>query len=425
MDRCALPLLCPTPTPTPTLPYPHTHTHPSAPPSPSELFPLKRRANEEGVSWRPPNAASDGLIARHARGLALDFPSDEPSVFFVGTEVHAHPYGSAMRHTHTPLQSGLVHKCSVSYNEEYLRTYTGHAGPVYSLKASPFAPAVFLTCSADWSARLWRADLNKAVLTFTASDLSQPVTDVAWAPHASTALALVAADGRVEVWDLGVNTLAPQVRHWVPEVAREDAVPPTDDPGIAPGAPAGGEGKAEGEDDDPQSARDGTAHGRGKAAQNSEARLYESDSEQEDGGDEEDEEDAAEAGKTPATVQPAMSCVLFAPNAPVLVCGDSVGVVRAACAQPALSVSCLHHAHPVPVSDPRVPHPRHVLRLRQPRRAAGEAAAGHEPGRHHRLRVIGCREKLSPLSKDHTLVVADSPPLLAPRPRRCPLLAVT
>lgn len=55
----------------------------------SELFPLKRRTNEEGVSWRPPNAASDGLIARHARGLALDFPNDEPSVFFVGTEVRA------------------------------------------------------------------------------------------------------------------------------------------------------------------------------------------------------------------------------------------------------------------------------------------------------------------------------------------------
>lgn len=222
----------------------------------------------------------------------------------------------------------------MSYNEEYLRTYTGHAGPIYSLRTSPFAPAVFLTCSADWSARLWRADLSKAVLTFTASDLSQPVTDVAWAPHASTALALVASDGRVEVWDLGVNTLAPQVRHWVPEVPREDAVPPTDDPSAPATATAGGsgapEGEAKGEDDALQSAREGSAQGRGKAAQNSEARLYESDSEKEDSGGAEDEEEAADAGKKPATVQPAMSCVLFAPNAPVLVCGDSVGVVRGA-----------------------------------------------------------------------------------------------
>ena len=50
-------------------------------------------------------------------------------------------------------EEGLIHKCSCSYNEQFLDTYTGHTGSVYKLKWSPFAPDVFLSCSADWSIR--------------------------------------------------------------------------------------------------------------------------------------------------------------------------------------------------------------------------------------------------------------------------------
>ena len=50
-------------------------------------------------------------------------------------------------------EEGLIHKCSCSYNEQFLDTYTGHTGPLYKVKWSPFAPDVFLSCSADWSIR--------------------------------------------------------------------------------------------------------------------------------------------------------------------------------------------------------------------------------------------------------------------------------
>jgi len=67
-------------------------------------------------------------------------------------------------------ESGLIHKCSTSYSDTYLENFVGHSSSVYKLKYamvafvfsyhrfSPFNADVFLSCSADWSLRLWHAD---------------------------------------------------------------------------------------------------------------------------------------------------------------------------------------------------------------------------------------------------------------------------
>lgn len=70
---------------------------------------------------------TEGVISRQASGLSFDFPPGDGATYFAGTE------------------DGLIHKCSVSYNEQYLETYHGHTGPVYRIRCSPFCDRLFLS----------------------------------------------------------------------------------------------------------------------------------------------------------------------------------------------------------------------------------------------------------------------------------------
>jgi hypothetical protein len=69
-------------------------------------------------------------VSREASGMCFDFPPNDGTQYYAGTE------------------DGLIHKCSVSYNAQTLENYYGHTGPVYKVRCSPFAPDVFLSCSA-------------------------------------------------------------------------------------------------------------------------------------------------------------------------------------------------------------------------------------------------------------------------------------
>jgi len=138
---------------------------------------------------------SDGVISRQASGLCFDFPSDDSTVYFAGTE------------------DGNIHRCSCSYNEQYLDTYNGHNGPVYRIKTSPFHPEAFLSCSADWTVKLWNSKDTVFVHDFHSVDLSDVVNDVAWSPNSSTVFASCTGDGRVEVWDLDYSVIDPKVQH--------------------------------------------------------------------------------------------------------------------------------------------------------------------------------------------------------------------
>jgi len=148
----------------------------------AHLMLLKRVGNTEGV------------ISRQASGLCFDFPREDSSLYFAGTE------------------DGLIHKCSISYNEQYLETYTGHTGPVYRIRCSPFWNQVFLSCSADWTVKLWVQKETEPLHNFHSVDLSDEVCDVCWCPSNSTLFASVTGDGRIELWDLSQSTLDPIVR---------------------------------------------------------------------------------------------------------------------------------------------------------------------------------------------------------------------
>ena len=74
-------------------------------------------------------------------------------------------------------EEGHIHRCSCSYNEQYLDSYFGHQGPVYSIKWSPFSTEIFLSCSGDWSIRLWHQDRLKPILNFFSSTVSSTIED--------------------------------------------------------------------------------------------------------------------------------------------------------------------------------------------------------------------------------------------------------
>eukprot|EP00981_Chlorochromonas_danica_P014195 scaffold7537_cov179-Ochromonas_danica.AAC.16 len=112
-----------------------------------------------------------------AGGCCFDFNRYNEHLFIVGTE------------------EGKIHKCSKAYSGQYLETYQGHHMAVYAIKWNPFHPRVFISCSADWTVKIWDHNIATPIMSF---DLGNAVGDVAWAPYSSTVFAAVTSDGKKE-----------------------------------------------------------------------------------------------------------------------------------------------------------------------------------------------------------------------------------
>ncbi|CAM9754373.1 unnamed protein product [Discosporangium mesarthrocarpum] len=119
-----------------------------------------------------------------AGGCCFDFNRHSEHLFIVGTE------------------EGKIHKCSKAYSGQYLETYEGHNMAVYTVKWNPFHPRVFISCSADWTVKLWDHTVPYPIMSF---DLGNAVGDVYWSPYSSTVFAAVTSDGKVHVFDLAEN----------------------------------------------------------------------------------------------------------------------------------------------------------------------------------------------------------------------------
>ncbi|XP_036834501.1 dynein intermediate chain 4, axonemal isoform X3 [Oncorhynchus mykiss] len=156
-----------------------------------DLMKLKRTRNEKDKKQvGDKEKKSEALISRQAPGLCFDFHPTDSNIYIAGTE------------------EGHIHKCSCSYNEQFLETYIAHKGPLYRITWSPFCSDVFLSCSSDWTIQLWRQDLFTPVLGFTSTQSA--VYDVMWSPKWATVFGAV-NEGRVEIWDLGASILDPTI----------------------------------------------------------------------------------------------------------------------------------------------------------------------------------------------------------------------
>ena len=159
------------------------------------LWDLKKGLSVQALMSLKRGGLGDGWISRQAAGLTFDFMPGDPSTYFVGTE------------------EGGVHKCSVSYNEQYLETYENHEGPVYRLRCSSRWPNIFLTCSSDWNVKLFHFRNKKPLLTMRTTGDNDAITDTTWCPGNATVFATVTESGKLQIWDLSVSSIDPIVNY--------------------------------------------------------------------------------------------------------------------------------------------------------------------------------------------------------------------
>ncbi|KAL4227306.1 cytoplasmic dynein with WD40 domain [Mactra antiquata] len=161
---------------------------------------------QDVIKLNMPEAPAEGpdgtKIATIGCGTAFDFHKKNDYMFVVGTE------------------EGKIHTCSKAYSSQFLDSMDAHNMAVYKVRWNPYHPDIYITCSADWTVKIWErtnksaSDKNdstdtsakKPLFTF---DLNNSVGDVAWAPYSSTVFAAVTADGKVFAYDLNVNKYEP------------------------------------------------------------------------------------------------------------------------------------------------------------------------------------------------------------------------
>lgn len=154
-----------------------------------ELMNLKQAINGAAAPKK------EAIVSRRAPGMCFDFSPRDSGTYLVGTE------------------DGGVHRCSVSDSEQYLGTYNGHGGPIYAVRWAPYADRLFLSASADGTARLWREESDDPLLTFQSEDTQGEVADVAWSKTNGTVFGSVTTDGRLEIWDVSESVLKPSLTH--------------------------------------------------------------------------------------------------------------------------------------------------------------------------------------------------------------------
>ncbi|KAL5513179.1 hypothetical protein ACEPAH_3577 [Sanghuangporus vaninii] len=142
----------------------------------------------------------------------LDFPDNETTTFFVGTE-EGNVY-QANRYDRAGSKAGL---------NQY-DVYRGHSGPVMGIDFHPLHGPVdfsdlFLTASVDWTVKLWRARSIAKPSTqphtlgplYSFDEADDYVYDVKWHPQHPALFGAVDGSGRFDLWNLNVDTEVPVV----------------------------------------------------------------------------------------------------------------------------------------------------------------------------------------------------------------------
>lgn len=129
-------------------------------------------------------------ISQFAPTTSFDFHPSDGNTYLIGTE------------------EGTIHRCSCSYNEQTLDSYTGHTGPVYAVKWHPKVENVFLSCSEDWTIQLWHQKRPNPIIVLQSGQ--RPIKHVEWSPYTYT-LFVAITDVSIDVWDVTFSILDPVI----------------------------------------------------------------------------------------------------------------------------------------------------------------------------------------------------------------------
>ena len=125
--------------------------------------------------------AKQTVLSGSFTGLCLDYSDD----LLIGTE------------------EGPILKCS--QHLQSIDRFVGHPLAVYTVRRNPFDREIFVSCSADWTIKLWHASQYVAPLCTLEAGQGASIGDVAWSPTISTMFATVNGEGTVTFFDLNVN----------------------------------------------------------------------------------------------------------------------------------------------------------------------------------------------------------------------------
>ncbi|NXJ99791.1 DNAI1 protein, partial [Corythaixoides concolor] len=117
-------------------------------------------------------------------GTSFDFHKKIDYLFLVGTA------------------EGKIYKCSKCYSSQFLDVFEAHHMAVDSVSWNPYHLKVFISCSSDWTVKIWDHTIKTPMFVY---DLNSSVGDVAWSPYSSTVFAAVTTDGKAHVFDLSIN----------------------------------------------------------------------------------------------------------------------------------------------------------------------------------------------------------------------------
>ena len=115
---------------------------------------------------------TNAFIATQSGGLCFDFSPNDSNMYSPLFLLSIHRVYANISSSFSYVryvvgtEDGHIHRCSCSYNEQYLSSQFGHTGPVYKVKFSPFLPNFFISSSADWTVRLWGVEDEEATFKF-------------------------------------------------------------------------------------------------------------------------------------------------------------------------------------------------------------------------------------------------------------------
>jgi dynein intermediate chain 1 len=147
---------------------------------------ITEKSNSTGISGMEPESREkldEALVFGNAGGMCLEFNKHKgyEHLFVLGTE------------------EGHIHLCSVQHRGHYINSYEGHSMGVYTVTWNPYHEKIFLSCSADWTIKIWHYKEFSPLIIF---DMQYAVGDIAWSPWCSTIFAAVTVNSEIKFFDI-------------------------------------------------------------------------------------------------------------------------------------------------------------------------------------------------------------------------------
>ncbi|XP_037787654.1 dynein intermediate chain 2, ciliary-like [Penaeus monodon] len=128
------------------------------------------------------------LSVGKSTGTCIDFRPDNESELLVG------------------IDTGLVIQCSVSCSSHTFIRYPAHSAPVRDVGWNKYYYKIFISCSVDWSVKVWLQDNTTPLITL---DMGGSVAAASWSAFSSSVFVAVTDEGRIYVYDLHVRQSRP------------------------------------------------------------------------------------------------------------------------------------------------------------------------------------------------------------------------